>query len=121
MLSGLQPDQAQNLSTLKAIHEGLEIEEDFEAWLPRVRFFHPAGSGGLAVAADIGDPGLWWVHQYNPGAMLKLSTFRELMKLAAVLGCRILAVHAELELIKRLMLRMGFQQIDEEIFAIRCQ
>jgi len=121
MPSSLQPDQAQSQSILKTIHQGLEEEESFEAWAERIRFVYPTRIGGLALIVDEEDPGLWWVKLYSPGCMPSIRTLGELTKLCAVLGCKYLAVHTEIELIKRLMQKLGWQQIEEDLFSIKCQ
>ena len=93
--------------------------DNLEDYLSRVKLVHRLGHGGIVFVADPEIPSLWWVDVYSPGLCANFRTARILCLLCGNLGAKHLAATTFRSNVGREYLRrLGFQQVDDELFGL---
>jgi len=93
--------------------------DDFNEWEKRIQLFHVTETGGVAFVSDSDDPSIWWFFVYAPKEKPTDNTVRFLMKLAAAAGCKTIASEIKRGGVGRMLRRVGFTDIGQNIFTIR--
>lgn len=87
-------------------------------WFNSIEIVFYTPRGGIVLARDLFDPLLLWVHFYTPGEIPSRDILIELVMIASRAGFKMIAARALVDYSLHRLRRFGFQQIDDDLFAL---